>query len=164
MNTNRLVTSIAGPEIFWFLIYGFAFFLGSQNQPPTYSGSLRLENMSWFVLITAIIISFIPFLWIQENRGWLTFRTGLSGLVGIFFTSTKLCEAIRYNDSRDSRCWNALRDTDHAGNYHAFPWIDRCRVADPVQNSDTACSEMACYHHWCYSDPISHCKTTGRNT
>ncbi|WP_254560812.1 hypothetical protein [Dyadobacter diqingensis] len=102
MNTNRLVTYIAGPEVSWFLIYGFVLFLGSQNQPPTYSGNLRLENMSWLVLITAIVISFIPFLWIQENRGWLTFRTGLSGLAGIFFISTKLCEAIKYNDSRDS--------------------------------------------------------------
>lgn len=102
MNTNRLVTYIAGPEISWFLIYGFVLFLGSQNQPPTYSGNLRLENMSWLVLITAIVISFIPFLWIQENRGWLMFRTGLSGLAGVFFISTKLCEAIKYNDSRDS--------------------------------------------------------------
>lgn len=102
MNTNRVATFLAGPELSWLLMYGVMLIVIAPNQPPTESGSIRLETVSWYVLIAAIIASFLPLMWLQSGLGWALLRIGFSGLIGVCVMSAGLCNAIRYNDSRDS--------------------------------------------------------------
>lgn len=102
MNTNKVATFLAGPELSWLLMYGIMLLVVAPNQPPTESGSMRLETVSWYVLIAAIIASFLPLIWSQSGLGWMLLRIGFAGLIGVCVMSAGLCNAIRYNDSRDS--------------------------------------------------------------
>jgi hypothetical protein len=102
MNTGKIASYFAGPEVWWMLVYGMVLMLTSQNKPATPAGNEMLENIVAYVLIGAIVLSFLPLFWAGSDRAiWLA-RIGVSGLIGIYLISSELCESIRYNDSRDS--------------------------------------------------------------
>lgn len=102
MNTNRITTFLLGPEFSWLLMYGLALLLVAPNQPPTEAGNVRLESLAWYVLFSAIMLSFAPLYWSQSGLGWWMLRIGIAGLIGITSLATKFCSAIDYNDSRNS--------------------------------------------------------------
>jgi hypothetical protein len=102
MNTSRITTFLLGPELSWLLMYGVALLLVAPNQPPTEAGNVRLESLAWYVLFSAIVLSFAPLYWSQSGLGWSMLRIGIAGLIGITSVATAFCAAIDYNDSRNS--------------------------------------------------------------
>ncbi|SEJ01240.1 hypothetical protein SAMN05216327_105270 [Dyadobacter sp. SG02] len=102
MNTGRITTFLLGPELCWLLTYGLALLLVAPNQPPTEAGNVRLESLAWYVLLAAIVLSFLPLYWSQSGFGWWMLRIGIAGLIGITSVATAFCAAIDYNDSRNS--------------------------------------------------------------
>ena len=102
MNTSRITTFLLGPELSWLLMYGVALLLVAPNQPPTEAGNVRLESLAWYVLFSAIILSFAPLYRSQSGLGWWMLRICIAGLIGITSLATKFCGAIDYHDSRNS--------------------------------------------------------------
>ncbi len=102
MGSNRITTFLLGPELSWLLMYGLALLLVAPNRPPTEAGNIRLESLAWYVLVAAIILSFVPLRWSQTGLGWSMLRIGIAGLIGITSVATAFCSAIDYNDSRNS--------------------------------------------------------------
>lgn len=76
--------------------------LVAPNHPPTEAGNVRLESLAWYLLFSAIILSFAPLYWSQTGLGWSMLRIGIAGLVGVTSVATAFCAAIDYNDSRNS--------------------------------------------------------------
>ncbi|GGM93989.1 hypothetical protein GCM10010967_28920 [Dyadobacter beijingensis] len=102
MNTNRMATLLLGPELFWLVGYGIVLMVAATNQPATEPGNVRLESLSWYFLLGAIALSFVPLFWMQTTLGWSMVRIGIAGLAGIVFLATGFCSKIDYHDSRNS--------------------------------------------------------------
>ena len=90
-----------GPEAWWLAVYAATLLLAGTNEPPTVEGNQRLEIIGWFWGPLAALISFTSLVWLR-SKWWGLARVFAVGCIGVFFVTTALCEAMRYNDSRDS--------------------------------------------------------------
>lgn len=98
MTTFRL---LAGPELYWVIVYFIAVWFTRQNVPPTEAGSRFLEKLGWLIPLVAVPASFLLYAMPDRPR-WLMTRLLLAAIVGVNLVSFKLISGIDYGDSRNS--------------------------------------------------------------
>jgi hypothetical protein len=98
---KNLRNYLFGPEAWWLVVYAATLLLAGTNEPPTVEGNQRLELIGWFWGPLAALISFATLWWLR-SKWWGLARVFTAGCVGVFFVTTALCGAMRYDDSRDS--------------------------------------------------------------
>lgn len=81
-----------GPELFWFILYITAIWLGKLNDPPTKAMDSFIENC-WFY-IPAISILVFSLWWLPSiEKNWLLLRVWICGLIGGHFVIERALRA-----------------------------------------------------------------------
>ena len=92
---------LAGPELYWVVIYFITAWFTRRNLPPTEAGSRFLEKLGWLIPIIAVPASFL-FYALPFPPRWLTVRLLFAAVIGVNVVSFKLISGINYGDSRNS--------------------------------------------------------------
>ena len=96
-----MIRNLAGPEVYWILVYLLAAWFTGRNHPPTEAGSRFLEKLGWLIPLVAVSASFL-FYALPVPPRWLLGRLLLAALIGVNVVSFKLISGIDYGDSRNS--------------------------------------------------------------
>ncbi|GAB3904449.1 hypothetical protein GCM10028803_33900 [Larkinella knui] len=99
---NRTAAYLLGPELAWVLMLAIAGMLIARNEPVTEAGNDQLLNSGWFLLITAVLLSFVPLFWAPGSPWWWLFRIIFVGFFSTILLSSLICGGVDYRDSRNS--------------------------------------------------------------
>lgn len=99
---NRIAAYLLGPELAWIVMLAITGLIISVSQPLPANDHDKLLNFGWFLPIIGVLLAFAPLLWAPGNQWWWLVRIVLASLIGVGLVVNFLCEAARYNDSRDS--------------------------------------------------------------
>jgi hypothetical protein len=103
--TNRLLSWLPGPELYWFAVYLASRLLAASTTRGDAAGIRLLERSSWFIPLLTVPLSFAIFYWLAPppgSRGWLTFRMFVASVIGLNAALIATAEAIDYGNSRNS--------------------------------------------------------------
>jgi hypothetical protein len=87
-----MTSFIAGPELYWLLLYIVAVFIARANVPPQKALEQFIDTC-WFWVPVMALLSFALWWCPAVEKDWLMLRIWLSGLVGGHFTMEKLMKA-----------------------------------------------------------------------
>jgi hypothetical protein len=99
---NRIAAYLLGPELVWIVMLALTGIIISLHQPLPVNDHDKLLNFGWFLPVLGVLLAFVPFYWAPGSHWWWLTRIGLASMVGILVVVGILCDAARYNDSRDS--------------------------------------------------------------
>lgn len=99
---NRTVAYLLGPELAWLLMLAVTGLIIFLNQPLPANDHDKLLNFGWFQPIIGVLLAFAPLLWVPGGHWWWLVRIALTSLIGVGLLVSYLCDAARYDDSRDS--------------------------------------------------------------
>lgn len=97
----KLAQNLAGPELYWVLVYLITAWFTGRNIPPIEAGSRFLEKLGWLIPLIAVPASFLLYA-LPHPPKWLGARIFLTALVAVNVVSFKLISGIDYGDSRNS--------------------------------------------------------------
>lgn len=103
--SNRLLSWLLGPEVYWFAIYLASRLLAAATTRGDPAGILLLERTSRILPTITVPLSFAIFYWFAPapaSRGWLTARLMVATFIGLNAALITITEAIDYGDSRNS--------------------------------------------------------------
>ncbi|UFH53731.1 hypothetical protein [Spirosoma sp. KNUC1025] len=99
---NRLTAYLLGPELIWLAMLGLTGIIVTLYQPMPANDHDRLLNFGYFLPVIGVLLAFSPLYWGPGSHWWWLLRIILASLIGAGLLVGYLCEAARYNDSRDS--------------------------------------------------------------
>lgn len=99
---DSYVAYALGPELAWVLVLLVTQWLVARNKPPTVAGNQLLETMGYCLPLLGLILSFSSIAWTSGSVWWWLMRIVLASAVGILIISSKICNGIDYQDSRNS--------------------------------------------------------------
>ncbi|WP_420150859.1 hypothetical protein [Spirosoma sp.] len=99
---NRTVSYLLGPELAWILMLAITGLIIFLSQPLPVNDHDKLLNFGWFMPVLGVLLAFAPLFWGLGNKWWWLARIVVASLIGVGLLVGLLCQAARYNDSRDS--------------------------------------------------------------
>lgn len=105
---NRIVAYLLGPELIWLGMLALTGLIISLSQPLPATDHDKLLNLGWFLPALGVLLAFLPLFWAPGSQWWWLTRISIASLTGSYFVINFLCEAARYNDSRDSGIGSAF--------------------------------------------------------
>ena len=105
---NRTLTYLLCPELVWLGMLALTGLVILLSQPLPANDHDKLLNLGWFLPTMGILLAFVTLFWAPGSQWWWLTRIGIASLIGSYFIANFLCEAARYNDSRDSGIGSAF--------------------------------------------------------
>ncbi|GAB3942835.1 hypothetical protein GCM10028805_08070 [Spirosoma harenae] len=99
---TRTLTYLLGPELVWIVLLALTGLFISFSQPLPPNDHDKLLNVGWFLPGLGVLLAFATLYWATGSSWWWLTRIGIASLIGMYLIISFLCEAARYNDSRDS--------------------------------------------------------------
>ncbi|GAB4017921.1 hypothetical protein [Spirosoma koreense] len=99
---SRTLAYVLGPELAWLSMAVLTRVIIWLYQPLPPNDHDKLLNAGWFLPLVGMLLALAPLLWGPGNQWWWLGRVMLASLIGIVVIVSFLCDASRYNDSRDS--------------------------------------------------------------
>jgi len=107
---SRLISILAGPEIFWFLFCTAASWLAARNIAPAYPLNNMLSSLYWYAPSVAIIASFV---WTFETKipnpsWWLLIRMIAAAAVGVCVSTSAITQKINAGSAAPGLAMGAM--------------------------------------------------------